>query len=144
MKSPVLLFALGLGSLIAACTTATLEEETADTETHLEDIEPPAEESLLALKGYASPVKRNADGEPELAPGVVTFTPRYELWSDGASKRRFIQLPKGEKITVDEKNEFQFPVGTVIYKEFYKGGKLHETRVIQHATEGYRIATYKW
>jgi cytochrome c553 len=150
MKSSAWVFALGLASLVAACTTATLEEDSADTQSNIgrtpdqPEIAPPDEKSVLDLKGYASPVKRAADGKPELAAGVIPFTPRWELWSDGAKKRRFIQLPKGEKITVDEKGEFTFPVGTVIYKEFYKGDKLHETRVIKHEKDGYRIATYLW
>jgi cytochrome c553 len=149
MKSPVLLFALGLASFVAACTTAAVEEETLDTEASVAtpregELAPLNETSLLALKGYSSPIARNADGQPALGAGVVTFTPRYELWSDGAKKRRFIQLPKGEKIAVDEKGIFTFPMGTLIYKEFYKGGKLHETRVIQRAPSGFKIATYLW
>jgi hypothetical protein len=150
MKTPALLFALGIASIIAACAAPALEDETVDTQSNVAAktpdqpvIEPLEEKSLIKLGAYASPVKRT-EGYPDLAAGVVVFKPRYELWSDGAKKRRFIQLPAGKKITVDEKGEFTFPVGTLIYKEFYKGDKLHETRVIQHAEDAYRIATYIW
>src|SRR5688572_6099930 len=33
-----------------------------------------------------------------LAPGVIRFRPRYELWSDGATKERYLWLPPGTKI----------------------------------------------
>src|SRR6185436_16418070 len=32
------------------------------------------------------------------ATGVRSFRPRFALWSDGAQKRRFIQLPPGTQI----------------------------------------------
>src|SRR5690349_1084278 len=35
-------------------------------------------------------------GDKLLAKDVLEFEPAYPLWSDGASKRRWIQLPKGE------------------------------------------------
>jgi hypothetical protein len=33
------------------------------------------------------------------APEMQSFTPRYPLWSDGASKRRWIRLPAGRRST---------------------------------------------
>src|SRR5580765_5729716 len=34
----------------------------------------------------------------ELAAGVVAFQPQFALWSDGATKKRWVKLPAGAKI----------------------------------------------
>ena len=34
-----------------------------------------------------------AGSTSEIAPGSVAFSPQYPLWSDGATKRRWIALP---------------------------------------------------
>ena len=41
-----------------------------------------------------------------------------ELWSDGAKKQRWIQLPPGEKIDVADLDNWQFPKGTKLWKQF--------------------------
>lgn len=53
-----------------------------------------------------------------IAPGVVEYTPGLQLWSDGAIKTRWIQLPAGQKIDTSNMDEWMFPVGTKIWKEF--------------------------
>jgi hypothetical protein len=132
----------------AACATS-FEEESVGTESDVKHpssapmIAPLAETSLVKLGAYASPVARS-EGQPKLAEGIVVFTPRYQLWSDGATKRRFVQLPKGAKIAIDAAGAWTFPTGTRIYKEFYKGGYLHETRVIEKGATEFKIATYLW
>lgn len=40
------------------------------------------------------------------------------LWSDGATKARYILLPDGETMTYEETSAWGMPVGTVIIKEF--------------------------
>src|SRR5262245_53175162 len=50
-----------------------------------------------------------------LAPGLRAFKPGFELWSDGASKRRWLYLPPGGRIDVSSMNEWVFPVGTKIW-----------------------------
>jgi hypothetical protein len=52
------------------------------------------------------------------AAGVQAFAPGYALWSDGADKSRFIQIPTGQKIDVTATNDWVFPVGTKLWKEF--------------------------
>src|SRR5947209_1575763 len=34
----------------------------------------------------------------DLAPGVIAYEPQFGLWSDGATKKRWIKLPPGSKI----------------------------------------------
>jgi hypothetical protein len=54
----------------------------------------------------------------ELAPGVQPFAPGHHLWADGAEKSRWIKLPQGQKIDVKDPNNWSFPVGTKLWKEF--------------------------
>jgi hypothetical protein len=53
-----------------------------------------------------------------VAPENQPYEPGHALWSDGADKSRWIQLPPGAQIDVSNLNEWTFPVGTKIWKEF--------------------------
>lgn len=50
--------------------------------------------------------------------GISTYTPAYALWSDAASKRRWIELPAGMTIDGTDPDHWDFPVGTKVWKEF--------------------------
>ncbi len=79
-----------------------------------------------------------------LQPGVLPFTPQYPLWSDGASKRRWIQLPAGTSIDAAQPDAWEFPRGTKLWKEFSHGGRV-ETRFIERLMDGsWRYASYVW
>lgn len=67
------------------------------------------------------------------------------LWSDGASKSRWLILPPGGRIAFRPKGEWTFPAGTVFVKHFERGGRRLETRllVLPPGGEAYGI-TYKW
>ena len=85
----------------------------------------------------------------KLACGVLEYAPAFALWSDGAIKRRFIQIPAGAKIDVTDMDQWSFPPGTKIWKEFqlpFDGGlALVETRLFQKLANGaWRWATYVW
>lgn len=58
------------------------------------------------------------------APGVI-------LWSDGADKQRWIYLPPGTKIDTTDMDQWSFPVGTKVWKEFSFSGKKIETRFFE-------------
>jgi hypothetical protein len=84
-------------------------------------------------------------GDKRVAKDVLEFEPAYPLWSDGASKRRWIQLPKGEKIDNSQPNAWVFPVGTKLWKEFMIGGKRVETRLLWKVSDTFwRSGTYVW
>ena len=79
-----------------------------------------------------------------LAEGVRTWTPQYPLWSDGATKRRFIRLPPGATIDATEPDAWIFPAGTRLWKEFSFGRRV-ETRYMERRDDGSWIfATYLW
>lgn len=65
-----------------------------------------------------------------IAADVKAYTPKYELWSDGATKRRWIYLPAGEQIDTTDMNHWVFPVGTKLWKEFTRDGVRVETRLV--------------
>jgi hypothetical protein len=80
-----------------------------------------------------------------IAADVQPFDPGIHLWSDGATKRRFIHLPPGTKIDTSDMNEWTFPVGTKIWKEFTLQGKKVETRYMWKRAEGdWAKTTYAW
>jgi hypothetical protein len=63
-----------------------------------------------------------------LADGVRSFTPRWHLWSDAATKRRWIQLP--DDIDSSDMDYWTYPVGTKAWKEFTRGDTRVETRLL--------------
>jgi hypothetical protein len=79
-----------------------------------------------------------------LHPDVVTFVPQYPLWSDGATKRRFLRLPKGASIDASDPDHWVFPVGTKLWKEFSFGRRV-ETRYMERLADGsWRFDAYVW
>jgi mono/diheme cytochrome c family protein len=68
-----------------------------------------------------------------LGPGVRPFQPQYVLWSDGATKRRWVFLPDGAKIDTSDMDFWRFPVGTKVWKEFTVDNKRIETRMLHKA-----------
>src|SRR5580698_3735412 len=54
----------------------------------------------------------------DIATDVHAYTPGFALWSDGAQKSRWIYLPPGTQIDATDLDEWTFPVGTKLWKEF--------------------------
>jgi hypothetical protein len=81
----------------------------------------------------------------QIAVDVLPFTPQYPLWTDGASKRRWIHLPANASIDGSNVDAWDFPIGTKVWKEFSFGGRRVETRYIERAADGRWIfAAYQW
>lgn len=70
-----------------------------------------------------------------LAEGVMPFEPQFILWSDGATKRRWIKLPPGKQIDTSDMDYWVYPVGTKLFKEFTRDGVRVETRLLQKISE---------
>lgn len=79
-----------------------------------------------------------------LAPGVQAFTPRFGLWSDGATKNRFIYLPAGASIDTSDMDHWQFPDGTKAWKEFTRDSVRVETRLIEKQNGVWRMIAFAW
>jgi hypothetical protein len=91
-------------------------------------------ETGLYVKGSTTEVRRE----------LVSFSPQYPLWSDGATKRRWIELPPGRFIDARNPDAWEFPPGTRLWKEFSVGRPV-ETRFIERLADGsWRFAAYVW
>jgi hypothetical protein len=103
-------------------------------------VEPPA--SLACTGLYVDLVDK------QVHPDIREFAPADHLWTDGAEKRRWIWLPPGSVIDTANPNEWTFPVGTKVWKEFKRDGKRLETRLFhkvkQDAAERWIWASYQW
>jgi hypothetical protein len=73
----------------------------------------------------------------------LAHSPQYPLWTDGAAKARWMYLPAGTWIDASDPDEWRFPVGTRLWKEF-RFARRAETRFIEHTPSGWRYATYVW
>jgi uncharacterized repeat protein (TIGR03806 family) len=80
------------------------------------------------------------------AADLVPYEVSSPLWSDGAAKKRWIRVPKGERVTRLEDGSFRFPIGTVFVKQFDLAGSNRrlETRVMVVGTETTWGVTYRW
>src|SRR6187551_3736871 len=86
-----------------------------------------------------------AGADETLEEGVFAFTPQFELWSDGADKRRWIWLPPDTQIDSSDMDAWVFPHGTKLWKEFSRDGVRVETRLIQKsATGSWSMVAYQW
>lgn len=80
-----------------------------------------------------------------LSPRARAYAPAVTFWSDGAEKQRFIDLPDGAKIDTQAMDDWKFPVGTKLWKEFQVNGRRMETRYFQKVREDRWLqATYVW
>ncbi len=77
--------------------------------------------------------------------GLVPYKPNAQFWSDNAQKTRFIGLPDGQKISIGADQDWDFPVGSVLVKNFSLGSRLVETRLFMHHNDGsWAGYTYEW
>ena len=77
-------------------------------------------------------------------PGVTPYRLNTPLWSDGAEKSRFLYLPPGTKAKAQGDGLLDLPVGAALIKSFAFGGKLVETRVLLHRSDGWVALPYVW
>lgn len=84
-----------------------------------------------------------------VAATALPYAPRWELYSDGATKRRWLALPVNdtqELIPFDttDMDHWVAPVGTKVWKEFSSGGVRVETRYFVKGAEGWEGVAYIW
>ncbi len=85
-------------------------------------------------------------GDPTIpAAGLIPFDVASPLWSDDAGKERWMALPDGETITIEDDGDWTFPIGTVLVKSFWLGSQRIETRLLmRHADGGWAGYSYEW
>ena len=122
---------------VAAALFVSIVRATAASET--EAAAPVAPRFLSETGLYSNVAKLTID------PRNRTFSPQYPLWSDGATKRRWVRLPEGSQINVADLAKWDLPVGTKFWKEFSFQGRKVETRFLWQTRKGHWVfASYAW
>jgi uncharacterized repeat protein (TIGR03806 family) len=80
----------------------------------------------------------------QAASGLIPYAVKNQLWSDGADKERFLSLPDNTQVTIASDGDFNFPVGSVLMKNFKFGEKFVETRLFAHGELGWQGFSYEW
>ena len=81
----------------------------------------------------------------QAASGLIPYAPNAPFYSDDAVKNRWLALPDGQRIVVNAENDFEFPNGSVLMKNFSIGTTLVETRLFMRHNDGnWAGYTYEW
>jgi uncharacterized repeat protein (TIGR03806 family) len=92
---------------------------------------------------------KNLDPVDELLP----YDLNTELFSDYSQKLRFVYIPEGESAVTSDGKRIEFPVGSLLVKNFYyehdlndisEGRFIIETRLLIHRETGWMAHTYQW
>jgi uncharacterized repeat protein (TIGR03806 family) len=78
------------------------------------------------------------------AAGLIPYDLISPLWSDGATKQRFMALPNNATIDTTPDGDFQFPAGSILMKNFFLNDRIVETRLLMHHADGWRGYSYEW
>ena len=89
------------------------------------------------------------------AEGVISYVPASPLWADHARKGRYIVLPGGAQVVPTGDEDWEFPLGTIVVKNFYYvldrrdpdgTTRVMETRLLirEEVDEGWTAHTYVW
>ena len=79
----------------------------------------------------------------ESARRTVPYAPTWPLWSNGLEKRRWLYTPGRDPIDTEDR-VWDWPVGSLLFKEFAWDGGLVETRVMRREADDWDYATYVW
>jgi len=84
---------------------------------------------------------------------VHPYTLNSALFSDYAHKARFVKLPEGKTADYHPTEVMEFPVGSILIKNFYYPNdfsqpdgarRILETRLLIHEEEGWKALPYVW
>jgi uncharacterized repeat protein (TIGR03806 family) len=87
------------------------------------------------------------------AEDLLPYEVNAPLFTDYTTKTRFLHLPKGKTIHYEADVAWEFPVGTVLVKNFAMPAdvrkptedlRMLETRVLFHEPDGWTANTYVW
>jgi uncharacterized repeat protein (TIGR03806 family) len=96
--------------------------------------------TTLSASGCAS-----SSNVTQAASGLIPYSINAPFWSDGAVKNRWIGLPNGQTISVASDGDWQFPIGTVLMKNFSLNNALIETRLlVHHPDDTWAGYTFEW
>lgn len=109
----------------------------------------PSEKGLAWLSEYNFFVGNLAELNPNTIEGVVPYDLNTALFSDYASKKRFIYVPNGSSIPFDTASVLDLPIGSVLIKHFYYPhadgtSDYIETRLLIRKADGWQPEIYEW
>lgn len=96
------------------------------------------------------------DGELNLlqpGPDLLPYDLNTPLFTDYAEKLRFLYLPEGEQITYVDEATLQYPIGAMLFKNFFfyndtrnpaLGRRILETRILALHEDGWKAYSYLW
>jgi len=85
--------------------------------------------------------------------GILPYDLNTPLFTDYALKARFLKLPEGKAATYDSAEVMNFPLGTILIKNFFYQNDLTdsdseyriiETRLLINEEQGWNALTYVW
>ncbi|HXU81116.1 MAG TPA: hypothetical protein VN914_06950, partial [Polyangia bacterium] len=119
----------------------------------------PADPNMPAAKLSATGCADPTDIKKPAA-SLIPYDVNSPLWSDGATKTRYMAVPDGAVIHVkdcmrepgtcgtagstDDDGHWLMPVGTVLVKHFLFNGKFNETRLYVRFAEKWVGYSYEW
>jgi uncharacterized repeat protein (TIGR03806 family) len=136
--------AVGLAAVVAGCRGPVMQRSGLDAR--------PANSTCLApATPEGMPTKLGATGCFDAVdlrrpmPGLIPYDVIAPLWSDGATKQRYLALPDSGTITADASGDLDFPVGTVLAKLFQLGDAPVEMRLfVRHADSVWAGYSYRF
>ncbi|MDZ7690151.1 MAG: SO2930 family diheme c-type cytochrome [Balneolaceae bacterium] len=84
---------------------------------------------------------------------LIPYDLNTELFSDYTDKRRMVYIPPGRTVKYEKHGVLNFPVGTMLVKNFYyernqqtktEGRRILETRLLIRYETGWTAETYVW
>jgi uncharacterized repeat protein (TIGR03806 family) len=102
----------------------------------------------LSTYGFFTGEMKNLQPDPS----VVLYKPASSLFTDYASKTRFVYIPEGTKAQIVG-NDLNLPLGSVLIKNFYYPAdfrkpegerQIIETRLMVHEEKGWQAYPYVW
>jgi len=139
-----------MGSRLSACRTGTLAGIILLTACGSRGVRPHLNEPFPAkLSAWNLFVGNRAGLKPNA--GVVPYDINTPLFSDYATKYRFVWVPPGTSATYSDSEVLTFPLGTILSKTFAypnadQGGKqrIIETRLLVNSRTGWVTLPYVW
>lgn len=149
MKAPRIFLLL----VTALCVTLTFRcsHKGSNTDAAKEALAVAATFGLEKLSEYNFFTGKLADLTP--AGGIIPYDINTPLFSDYSHKARFVKIPQEQKAVYNNHSVFDFPVGTVLIKNFYyprdfrdesKGREILETRLLILKEKGWTALPYIW
>jgi len=77
--------------------------------------------------------------------GLIPYQINAPFWSDGVEKQRYLSVPDATTIHINSANDWDFPIGSVLLKNFRINGDLIETRLLMRHSDGaWGGYSYEW